>query len=75
MIEYVVDASHERQGRLIPGMHIPIVTPAQLKKDNPDYAILFAYNYFDEIMKKENNFIQTGGRFIVPLPEPKIIEP
>ena len=32
-------------------------------------------NYFDEIMKKENNFIQTGGRFIVPLPEPKIIEP
>ena len=75
MIEYVVDASHERQGRLIPGMHIPIVTPAQLKKDNPDYAILFAYNYFDEVMKKENNFIQAGGRFIVPLPEPKIIEP
>ena len=74
-VEYVIDASHERQGRFVPGQHIPIVSPDKLKEDNPDYAILFAYNYFDEVMKKENNFIQTGGRFIVPLPEPKIIEP
>ena len=74
IIEYVIDASHERQGRFIPGMHIPIVPPDQLKKDNPDYAILFAYNYFDEIVKKESNFIQKGGRFVVPLPEPKIIK-
>ena len=75
IIEYVVDASHERQGRFIPGMHIPIVPPEKLKTDNPDYAILFAYNYFDEVMKKESNYIQSGGKFIVPLPEPKIIEP
>ena len=73
-IEYVIDASHERQGRFIPGMHIPIVGPKKLKEDNPDYAILFAYNYFDEVMKKETDFIKKGGKFIVPLPEPKIIE-
>jgi SAM-dependent methyltransferase len=74
-IEYVIDASHERQGRFIPGQHIPIVPPDKLKEDNPDYAILFAYNYFDEVMEKEKSFIKKGGRFIVPLPEPKIIEP
>ena len=73
IVEYVIDASHERQGRFIPGMHIPIVSPDQLKKDNPDYAILFAYNYFNEVMEKESDFIQKGGKFIVPLPEPKII--
>ena len=55
-------------------MHIPIVPPNKLKSDNPDYAILFAYNYFDEVIKKESDFIKKGGKFIVPLPEPKIIE-
>ena len=74
IIEYIVDESFERQGRFIPGMHIPIVGPKKLKVDNPDYAILFAYNYFDEVMKKETDFIKKGGKFIVPLPEPKIIE-
>ena len=74
IIEYVIDASYERQGRFIPGMHIPIVPPEKLEEDNPDYAILFAYNYFDEVIRKESNYIQNGGKFIVPLPEPKIIE-
>ncbi len=75
VMPYVTDASHERQGRLIPGMHNPIVPPDHLKEDKPDYALLFAYNYFDEVMGKEQEFIRRGGRFIVPLPEPKIIEP
>ena len=74
-IEYITDESLERQGRFIPGMHIPIVAPKVFKNDKPDYALLFAYNYFDEIMKKEKDFIDGGGRFIVPLPEPKILEP
>ena len=74
-VEDISDESLERQGRFIPGMHIPIVAPKYFKNDNPDYALLFAYNYFDEIMKKEKDFIDRGGRFIVPLPEPKIIEP
>ena len=75
VIPYVTDASHERQGRVIPGMHNPIVPPDKIRDDNPDYALLFAYNYFEEVMGKEQDFIRRGGRFIVPLPEPKIIEP
>jgi SAM-dependent methyltransferase len=75
VIPYVTDASHERQGRLIPGMHNPIVPPETIKEDKPDYALLFAYNYFEEVMSKEKEFVAGGGRFIVPLPEPKVIEP
>jgi len=44
-------------------------------EDHADYAMLFAYNYFDEVMKKEQDFIKRGGRFILPLPEPRIVEP
>jgi SAM-dependent methyltransferase len=74
IIDYVVDASHERQGRFIPGMNIPIISPKKFKMDNPDYAILFAYNYFDEVVKKERDFIKRGGKFILPLPIPKIVK-
>jgi SAM-dependent methyltransferase len=73
-VEYVVDASHEREGRYIPGVHVPIVNPRVLETDRPDYALVFAYNYMDEIVKKETAFLSRGGKFIVPLPEPMILE-
>lgn len=72
-VEYIVDASPERQGRVTPGTHIPIVGPDVLRQDCPDYAILFAWNYEDEIRKKEKGFVERGGRFIVPLPEVRIV--
>ena len=72
-IEYVIDASPERIGRYIPGVHIPIVAADILNTNPPDYLIIFAYNYLDEILKKERTYIARGGKFIIPLPEPKII--
>lgn len=72
-IEYVIDASPERIGRFIPGVHIPIVPADILNTNPPDYLIIFAYNYLDEIQKKEGDFIAKGGKFIIPLPDPHII--
>lgn len=72
-IEYVIDASPERIGRYIPGVHIPIVASNVLEKDPPDYVIVFAYNYIEEILSKEQAYIAQGGKFIIPLPYPKII--
>lgn len=72
-IEYVVDASQERIGRYIPGVHIPIVASDILDTNPPDYLIVFAYNYMDEILNKEVAYIAQGGKFIIPLPHPKII--
>ena len=73
-IAYVTDGSFERQGRVVPGMHNPIVLPSTIKEDRPDYVILFAYNYYEEVLKKEKDFYNSGGRFIIPLPEPRIVE-
>lgn len=72
VLEYVVDASPERQGRLMPGVHTPIVSPDRFRNDHPDYAVLFAYNYLEEISRKEAAFVTGGGRFILPAPEPRI---
>ena len=57
----------------MPGTRNPIYSPEILQEDKPDYALLFAYNYLSEIMNKEKTFLERGGKFIVPVPEPKII--
>ena len=72
-IDYVFDASIERIGRIIPGTKIPIINSFNINKKRPDYVIMFAYNYKKEIMNKEKKFIKEGGKFIIPLPEPKIV--
>jgi SAM-dependent methyltransferase len=72
-VEYVVDMSPLRSGKLIPGNLIPIVAPEIFHNDYPDYAIMTAWNYEAEIVEKEQNFLMSGGRFIVPLPHVRII--
>ena len=72
-IDYVFDAFHERIGRMIPGTKIPIINSQNINKKKPDYAVMFAYNYKKEILDKEKKFVKSGGRFIIPLPEPKIV--
>ncbi len=69
IIDYGIDASPERYGRLVPGMHIPIVSPEK-SLVGVDYALLLAWIFKDDIMKKESNFIQNGGKFIIPMPQP-----
>ena len=68
IIDYIVDESPERQGRFTPGTHIPIVKPDFFRKDTVMYALLLAWNYEQSIIKKEKDFINKGGRFIIPLP-------
>lgn len=78
IIDYVSDSTHYKQGLYTPGKHIPIVSPEKFHDDvnnnKVDYAILFAWNHAEEIMEKEKEFLKRGGRFIVHLPEPKILE-
>ena len=68
LIEYISDTTPIKQGKYTPGMHIPVV-PYQTFKDNPpDYAVLFAWNHAEEIMIKENEFMASGGKWIVHVP-------
>ena len=72
-IEYISDSTPFKQGLFTPGKHIPIVSPEKFHNDNPEYAMIFAWNHAKEILNKEQDFIKRGGKFIIHLPEPKII--
>lgn len=74
LIELVADRSPHKQGRWIPGTCIPIVSPEQMLATPPDYLVVFAWNFFDEIAEQLRPFTRAGGRFILPIPTPHVVE-
>jgi hypothetical protein len=56
-----------------PGSHIPVVSPELLLNQQPDYVLVLAWNFIEEIVKQQNEYLNRGGKFIVPIPEPKVI--
>ena len=73
LIEYAIDTTKNKQGKFTPGKHIPIRPAGNGIDQNVDYAFLGAWNFKEEIFKKEKNFINKGGKFITHVPIPKII--
>ena len=67
-IEYIADRSSLKQGRFTPGTHIPVVPAERLLEDQPDYAVLLAWNFEDEILAQQAEYRRRGGRFLVPVP-------
>jgi len=73
LIEYISDTTPIKQGKFTPGMHIPVVPYETFKGTPPDYAVLFAWNHAEEIMAKEKDFIAAGGKWIVYVPEVRVL--
>jgi len=73
MICYIADRSLLKQGRLTPGTHIPVVSPDRLITDKPDYVLLLAWNFADEILSQQAEYHKSGGRFIIPVPQVRIV--
>ena len=73
LINYITDTTLNKQGKFTPGQHIPIISPEEGMNGNVNYAFLGAWNFKNEILKKEKNFIRRGGKFITHVPFPKII--
>src|SRR5207249_11613492 len=73
ILDFVIDTTPFKQGKFIPGVRIPIMHPDEFRKAKPDYALLLAWNFKDEILEKEREFLQSGGKFIVPFPEPEVV--
>ena len=75
MLEFVVDRSTHKQGRYMPGVHLPIYHPSKLLETMPDYVLLLTWNFAEEIMEQQAEYRQRGGRFIIPVSEPHVVQP
>jgi hypothetical protein len=74
-LDYIIDNTPFKQGKLAPGSWIPVRPPEALLVDQPDFALLLAWNFAPEIVSREVEYQRRGGRFILPIPEPRIVEP
>lgn len=68
LIEYTVDRSPHKQGRFLPGSHIPIYHPDRIRETKPDYVVILPWNLKDEIIEQLQFIRKWGGRFVVPIP-------
>ena len=73
ILDYVTERNPFKIGKFTPGMHIPVYSDKKLLEDQPDYALILAWNFADEIIKNNSIYQERGGKFIIPTPKPKII--
>ena len=74
LIDCIVDTTKNKQNKYSPGKHIPIISPEKGFDESVDYAFLGAWNFKNEIMKKEKKFLNRGGKFITHVPYVQIIK-
>ncbi|WP_018681831.1 class I SAM-dependent methyltransferase [Actinokineospora enzanensis] len=72
-VSFCIDTTDLKQGKVLPGSHIPVEVPAHARANPPDYFLLLAWNYTDEIVRREREFLAGGGRFIRPIPHPAVV--
>jgi 2-polyprenyl-3-methyl-5-hydroxy-6-metoxy-1,4-benzoquinol methylase len=74
LVAYTVDKSPYKQNLYTPGMHLPVYHPDRLSRDMPDYVLLLAWNFADEIFEQQAEYLRRGGKFILPIPSVRIVE-
>lgn len=72
LVDYIVDSISYKQDKFTPGTHIPIYPEKRMEKEMPDFALLLAWNFAEEILKKQNKYREKGGRFIITIPHLRI---
>jgi len=72
-LEYVVDKNVYKQGKYIPGVRLRIDPPQRIADEPPDYLMILPWNFKDEIIRQQSDFVRSGGRFIVPIPDLEVI--
>jgi hypothetical protein len=74
LIAYTVDRNPHKQGRYLPGSHIPIEHPDRVRETRPDYLLILPWNLTDEIVAQMAHIREWGGRFVVAVPSLRVIE-
>jgi SAM-dependent methyltransferase len=72
-IDFVVDRNPHKHGHFMPGVHLPIRPTEALLDEQPDHVVMLAWNFADEILAQQQEYVRRGGRFIVPVPEPAVV--
>jgi SAM-dependent methyltransferase len=72
-LDFVADRNPLKQGRFMPGVHVPIVGPERILQEMPDEVLVLAWNFADEIVAQLGEYRARGGRFVVPLPELRVV--
>ena len=73
LIDFTVDRSPHKQGKFLPGVHIPILSPEAIKQNKPDYVLILPWNLKDEVVSQISFIKEWGGQFVVPIPEVKLV--
>lgn len=73
LLDFITEKSRLKIGLYTPGMHIPVLSDSALLEHQPDYALLLAWNFAGEIMENLREYREQGGKFIIPIPVPRIV--
>ena len=65
---FVADRNPHKQGKLMPGCRVPVVPVERIAEERPDYLLLLAWNFAEEIIGQQQDYVAAGGRFIIPIP-------
>ena len=73
LVGFTVDKNKMKVGAFTPGMHIPVLPTTALMEQQPDYVLILAWNFADEIMRQQSGYRESGGKFIIPIPKPIVV--
>jgi len=74
LVDYIVDKNPHKQGKFLPGSHLPIKSPDEILKTKPSFVLILPWNIKDEIINQMSHIKKWGGKFVIPIPEVNIID-